>query len=188
MRYATVSRQRQIGLLEDLNEYKAFEEAIAADYDAQSTVERELVLRLASLLWRLRRATAMETGLFAMQAEHLRHDKQELPAVSREIIQLMFAKPDVTRPSVAQGGDTAKRYGDDDPCGQTQPGTVGNDDLARCFLRLANLPTYPLDRLNRYEATLWRQVARILFALDTLDRRKPQEPWRGMSLEGVEFE
>jgi hypothetical protein len=42
-------------------------------------------------------------------------------------------------------------------------------------LRLANLPSYPLDRLSRYEAILWRQAAQILFALDALDRRKPQE-------------
>ena len=48
-------------------------------------------------------------------------------------------------------------------------------DLARCFLRLANLPSYPLDRLSRYEAILWRQAGQILFALDALDRRKPQE-------------
>ena len=45
----------------------------------------------------------------------------------------------------------------------------------RSFLRLANLPNFALDRLSRYEATLWRQVGRILFALDALDRRKPQE-------------
>ena len=61
-----------IGALEDVQDYKAFEEAIAADYDAQSAVERELVLRLASLLWRLRRATTMETGLFEIQANLLR--------------------------------------------------------------------------------------------------------------------
>ena len=53
-----------IGALEDAEDYKAFEAAITADYDAQSAVERELVLRLASLLWRLRRATTIETGLF----------------------------------------------------------------------------------------------------------------------------
>src|SRR3984885_2857977 len=61
-----------IGALEDAEDYKAFEVAIIADYDAQSAVERELVLRLASLLWRLRRATMMETGLFEIQADHLR--------------------------------------------------------------------------------------------------------------------
>jgi hypothetical protein len=60
-----------IGALEDAEDYKAFEAAVMADYDAQSAVERELVLRLASLLWRLRRATTVETGLFEIQAEHL---------------------------------------------------------------------------------------------------------------------
>ncbi len=39
-----------IGALEDAEDYKAFETAITADYDAQSAVERELVLRLASHL------------------------------------------------------------------------------------------------------------------------------------------
>ena len=57
-----------IGALEDAEDYKAFEAAVIADYDAQSAVERELVLRLASLLWRIRRATTMDTGLFDIQA------------------------------------------------------------------------------------------------------------------------
>src|SRR6478752_1788490 len=60
-----------IGALEDAEDYQAFEATIVADYDAQSAVERELVLRLASLLWRLRRATKMETGLFEIQVEQL---------------------------------------------------------------------------------------------------------------------
>jgi hypothetical protein len=47
-----------IDALEDAEDYAAFEMAVTADYDAQSAVERELVLRLASVLWRLRRATA----------------------------------------------------------------------------------------------------------------------------------
>jgi hypothetical protein len=34
-----------IGALEDAEDYKAFEAAIIADYDAQSALERELVLR-----------------------------------------------------------------------------------------------------------------------------------------------
>ena len=65
-----------IGALEDSEDYKAFEAAIIADYDAQSAVERESVLRLASLLWRLRRATTMETGLFEIQADYLRDFRQ----------------------------------------------------------------------------------------------------------------
>src|SRR3954465_4309429 len=65
-----------IGPLEDAEDYTAFEAAVIADYDAQSAVERELVLRLASLLWRMRRATTMETGLFEIQADHLRECRQ----------------------------------------------------------------------------------------------------------------
>src|SRR6478752_5586319 len=60
-----------IGALEDAEDYAAFEMAVTADFDATSAVERELVLRLASLLWRLRRATAIESGLFRIQALHL---------------------------------------------------------------------------------------------------------------------
>jgi len=48
-------------------------------------------------------------------------------------------------------------------------------EFARCFLRLANLPNFALDHLSRYEATLWRQADRMLYALEKLDRRKPQE-------------
>src|SRR6516162_8757269 len=81
-----------IGALEDAEDYRAFEAAIIADYDAQSAVERELVLRLASLLWRLRRATTIETGLFEIQADHLngfRQARQLLPT-SRDVIHAMF--------------------------------------------------------------------------------------------------
>jgi hypothetical protein len=42
-------------------------------------------------------------------------------------------------------------------------------DYARCVLRLANLPNFAIDRLSR------RQAGRILHALETLDRGKPQE-------------
>src|SRR5437764_11998333 len=63
-----LTAETMIGALEDAEDYKAFEAAVIADFDAHSAVERELVLRLASLLWRIRRATTMETGLFDIQA------------------------------------------------------------------------------------------------------------------------
>ena len=69
-----------IDALEDAEDYAAFEMAVTADYDAQSAVERELVLRLASLLWRLRRATSIESGLFKIQARHLLDFRQRRPA------------------------------------------------------------------------------------------------------------
>jgi hypothetical protein len=81
-----------ISALEDAEDYKAFEAAITADYDAQSAVERELVLRLASLLWRLRRATTIETGLFEIQADHLSNFRRahQISPASREIVYALF--------------------------------------------------------------------------------------------------
>lgn len=172
-----------IGALEDAEDYKAFEVAIIADYDAQSAVERELVLRLASLPWGLRRATTMETGLFEIQAEHLREfrNSRQVQPESRKIVYAMFGQVDASGfdPDQEPHGNT----GGAEALSNSGPEPVDpNAELAHCFLRLANLPNYALDRLSRYEATLWRQVAQILFALDALDRRKPQERGRRFRL------
>jgi hypothetical protein len=162
-----------IRALEDAEDYQAFEAAIIADYDAQSAVERELVLRLASILWRLRRATTMETGLFEIQAKHLRHYRQthQLLPNSQEVIHAVFGR--------TESDNSNSHIPPQNQVGKMAIGGIKSDDaavdFARCFLQLANLSNFALDRLSRYEGTLWRQAGRILFALDALDRRKPQE-------------
>ena len=170
-----------IGALEDAEDYKAFEAAIIADYDAQSAVERELVLRLASLLWRLRRATIMETGLFEIQASHLNGFRQarQVNTASQEVVHALFGQADPAgfdprSHDIANGTEALTDPGSK----SVEPAVEPDADFARCFLRLANLPNFALDRLSRYEATLWRQAGRVLFALDALDRRKPQERGR----------
>ena len=50
---------------------------MTVELDAQTAVERELVLRLASLLWRLRRATAIESGLLQIQNGIIQEAEQE---------------------------------------------------------------------------------------------------------------
>src|SRR5260370_24504893 len=65
--------------VEDIEEYRAFEAAVIADYDARTAVERELGLRLASLLWPLRLAPALHTGLRPSQAAELHHRPEETP-------------------------------------------------------------------------------------------------------------
>src|ERR1700694_1783168 len=139
-----------IGALEDAEDYKAFEAAVIADYDAQSAVERRLVLRLASLLWRLRRATTMETGLFDIQANYLCEFGRALhtQTKSQEIICARVAKVDSVDADCGQAGHAIKK-------GIEARRTAGQrpidpaTDLARCFLRLANLANCPLDRLSR---------------------------------------
>ena len=58
--------------LENPEEYRSFEAAIVSEYLPRTPVEQELVHRLASLFWRLRRATSIETRLLRMQGEILR--------------------------------------------------------------------------------------------------------------------
>ena len=165
-----------IDALEDAEDYAAFEMAVIADYDAQSAVERELVLRLASLLWRLRRATAIESGLFKIQARHLlqfRQRRQDHQA-RQKIIDSIYQDAVATAETVQENED--ERAGSGDPGSQSNAEFADqSDDLTRSFVRLSNLPTYPLDRLSRYEATLWRQACQILFTLRCLNQRKPWE-------------
>jgi len=141
-----------IASVEARDDYQAFELAVASDYDADGAVERELVLRLASVLWRLRRANAIETALLDWaQAE------DETPA------------PDATvAAEQAEGPDR-----------DTTAMTAQMRALAQVYLRLATLPTFPLDRLCRYELTLWRQARQLVVTLESLRRRKEQPRRRG---------
>ncbi len=143
-----------IGALEDAEDCKVFEGAIIADYHAQSAVKRELLLRLASLLWRLRRATTMETGLFEIQADYLREFRQgrQIQTKSQEIIyaRIIYARfgwvdsvdadPGQASQGITNGTEARPSSGPK----SIDPAT----DLAHCFLRLANLPSCPLDRSN----------------------------------------
>jgi len=141
-----------IDALEDADDYAAFETAITSDYDARTAVERELVLRLASLLWRLRRATSIESGLFKIQAQHLlqfrqrRQAHQERQKIIDNVYRLALAAEDN-----AQQDDDEHTAGLESVSLSNSGPANQNDDLTRSFVRLSNLPTYALDRLSRYE-------------------------------------
>jgi hypothetical protein len=163
-----------IDALEDAEDYAAFELAVTADYDAQSAVERELVLRLASVLWRLRRATAIETGLFRLQASQLqqygqrRHGHQERQKIIDGFCRQAAAIEGNIHQDQEESATTLDSSSPGEPADQS-------DHLTRAFVRLNNLPTCPLHRLSRYEATLWRQACQILFTLRCFTRHKPWE-------------
>jgi hypothetical protein len=134
------------------------------------------VLRLASLLWRLRRATAIESGLFRIQAKHLLQFRQSQRAqqMQQDMIDSMYRHVVPTDETVQNNeGEPADHRNASSPSIVTSADQ--SDDLTRAFVRLCNLPTYPLDRLSRYEATLWRQACQILFTLRCLHQRKPWE-------------
>jgi hypothetical protein len=158
--------------LEDSEEYKAFEISITSAFDAQTAVERELVLRLASVMWRLRRSTAIETGLLQLskQAPIPRHDEHTAdPAPS-----LMDALlSDRWAPTHQSDGESARqaRSGDKAEVDWTVCSDGGvNSELALRFTRLATFDDGAFERLSRYETALWRQAAQLLFALNYLHR------------------
>jgi hypothetical protein len=129
-------------------------------------------------LWRLRRATAIEAGLFEIQARQLLQFRQGRPThhERQKIIDSMYRNATATEDGLQLNSEA-------DPVSPSPVDSPNRfDDLTRSFVRLANLPSYPLDRLSRYEAALWRQACQILFTLQCLDRRKPWEAMRIRSL------
>jgi hypothetical protein len=153
--------------LEDGEDYRAFEAAVIADYDAQTAVERELVLRLASLLWRLRRIILFETDLLRIQSEMLLERRaafREPPGEPEVDPNRSTRLPFVVGPRQEEGSG-----GEDEvaPC-NTLPISVR--DLTCCFLRLSNVDNGAFDRLGRYNATLWKQTVQTLFLLQTIRR------------------
>ena len=146
--------------LENAADYQAFETAVIADYDAQTAVERELVLRLASVLWRLRRATGIESGIFESVVEGSSKEDDLLSGGSQ-------VTPATDRLYVV----TAILPRDASP----QQDVPLKTAIADRFLRLAELPSFPLDRLSRYEYLLWRQARQLIFALRSrYDKRMPR--------------
>jgi hypothetical protein len=148
-----------IGSLEDAEDYQAFEAGVIADYDADTAVQRELVLRLASILWRLRRSTAIESALFdAMAGEHAAPSLGN-PAVGK-VIAISSCSARHTSSENAYSAENA-----------IEEFVRAPEDLAKAFIRLTAHGTFPLDRLSRYEHMLWRQARQLISTMHGPKRR-----------------
>jgi hypothetical protein len=174
-----------ISPLEDPEDYKAFEQAVTADYDAETAVERELVLRLASLLWRLRRSTLIETSLLQIQGELRREQRTRLTQTPSQDCTLVAALRIGRSANVVQSQDASS--GNHSINSEivantaTKPGSPAPEpllDIAQCFLRVSNLDNNVFERLGRYEMALWRQVRQTIFTLERLRRRSNSRSWR----------
>ncbi len=69
-----------VEVFENADEFRVFATQLASTYKATSPFHQELIHRLTTLLWRLRRAHAVETGLLNIQGKLQRdirggHDK-----------------------------------------------------------------------------------------------------------------
>ena len=117
------------------------------------------------MLSRLRRSTAIETGLFQIQGE-LMQDKTAGPSARRRVpLPEWYDELDVGGRAI-DGPSISPRDGDD-PSGQ---GADSPQTLAHCFLRVSRLGFGVFDLLSRYETALWRQAAQLLFMLQSARR------------------
>jgi hypothetical protein len=168
--------------LEHVRSYRAFERALIGSVDPRSALELALVHRLASLLWRLRRACAIETGLFEMQGE--------IRSACRQDPSLGFSQPGALQTATGANGHSKgpAANGRDDLSVSDQESLrttlraaagrrVKSRTIAQRFLRLSNLDPALLDRASNYEERLWRQAAQTIFTLDAM-RRPPSGPAR----------
>jgi hypothetical protein len=153
---------------EDAEEFERFEMAIKAEYQPTSTIEHELLARLVSLLWRLRRATSIETNLFKRQARLATERKSESDTTSErmELFYRLLQGPDNSTPPKSKDCEVGLTI--------TPMRDPGRPDPATVFLRLCNLSSSPIERINRYEIALWRQLTQTLFILNGC--RGPAKP------------
>jgi hypothetical protein len=161
---------------EDEADYRKFERTVIADYAADSAVERGLVCRLASLLWRLRRAVAIESGLFQIQGEIVRDrrlsiDRDDANDPLKVFHDLLKFHQDQTYENVTQDGDVSPRQ-------RSGRHAIDPRELAVCFLRLGNFNNEMLDLVGRYETRLWRQLAQTIVILDSMQRTPSQRRGR----------
>jgi hypothetical protein len=174
--------QTVVANYEDVRAYRAFERALVGSVDPRTVSELMLAHRLASLLWRLRRASAIETGLFEIQGESLLALRQN---PSRGAAQSGTIQP----PAGAKGhSKVCVSIGPHDPpLNEQEPLSTSmhpplrrgsrSRSITQCFLHLSNLAPTLLDRVSSYEARLWRQAAQTIWTLDTM-RRPPPNPTR----------
>jgi len=171
--------QTVVKVVEDVRSYRAFERALIGSVDPRSVLELALVHRLASLLWRLRRASAIETGLFEIQGEHLLAFQQD-PSHGRSQAGTLPAPTRAnghTKGPGSNGRDHPPISAHDNSLSTTMRAAPGrwskSRTIAQCFLRLSNLDPTLLDRVGSYEARLWRQAAQTIWALDAMRRPPP---------------
>jgi hypothetical protein len=153
--------------LEDSEDYRAFEAAVIADYDARTAVERELVLRLASLLWRLRRIISIETDLLRIQSDIVRDRRASFRGPRAEAER--ESESSTQSPPFVFDREQEEGFSEDE-VSRFSAFPISARDLTCCFLRLSNLDNGAFDRLGRYNAVLWKQTAQTLFLLHAVRR------------------
>ena len=185
---AGFAAQTVVANLDDIKSYKLFERTIVSRISPRSVIELELTYRLASLFWRLRRASAIEAGLLQLQVEKLAGAKGR-PTPKPNILSGVQSRTRLATigtsrspSSAAKESEFAVKDTEFDKslvpvnlATRRSAGSTGSLTAAECFIRLFHHAPDLLDRAAAYENRLWRQVGQIIWMLDALRHSPPRE-------------
>jgi hypothetical protein len=185
---AGFAAQTVVTNLDDIKSYKLFERTIVSRINPRSVVELELTYRLASLFWRLRRASGIEAGLLQLQVEKLAGAKGR-PTPRPNILSGVQSRTRLTTigtsrsssPAAKETESAVKETKSDEslvPVNSAScqtAGSTGRLTAAECFIRLFHHAPDLLDRAAAHESRLWRQVGQVIWMLDALRHLPPRE-------------
>lgn len=173
MRHGLTART-VVTAIEDSEEFDRFSSSVRDDYQPTSAIEHELVARLVSLLWRLRRSTLIETSLFELHgrlaAEHKIECQTDASRSDPEMFYQLLRNPATLVPGQINSNMPDPTHHSSDIPSSPEIHPV-RPNPATIFLRLCNLNSLPIERINRYETSLWRQAVQTIFLLENCKKR-----------------
>ena len=136
--------------------------------------------RIASFLWRLRRANLIEGSLLIIHAEIMQDCDGQPESMHRpeaSMADTLIRWLGASRNSSGRNNPHKNHQAKNPESVTDRNGAVDfefsapdhwdkQQAISRRFLQLANLASQPMELIGRYEACLWRQFVQVLFSLD----------------------
>ena len=178
---AGFAAQTVVANLDDIKSYKLFERTIVSRINPRSIIELELTYRLASLFWRLRRASAIEAGLLQLEVEKLVGAKGRSTPRSNLLsgvqprTRLGAIRTSIPPRSAVRETESDKSLVPVNLASRWSAGATGSLTAVGCLIRLFHHAPDLLDRAAAHESRLWRQVGQVIWMLDALRHLPPRE-------------
>lgn len=118
-----------VASVEDAEEYRKLERGLICDFAPTTAFERVLVARLASLVWRARRATQIESGLFELEASRRIACQTQAKDPALDVFYRLLRSPSSVDPDKSIGGNIIA----------SSERTIQNTTLASIYHRISTL-------------------------------------------------
>ena len=151
---------------EDAKELRTLKNRLHRELAPEGELEGELVERISALLWRLRRATRAEAGLFALHYGHITQDRIPRPNPYLDLVQVSLTagmeEEDIARMEVAREDARAELRSESPTRGLAWERVFKDVDA--------------LSKLGRHERRIELALSRALAQLKGLQEARRKEP------------